>query len=154
MKTTKEYPATHSMSTAWFIADADGNVGAFEFDENGPVPFGVNESSFESLIEIDFVTPDEDGFPTFEMTEEQLSGISERLRPIDANFDFIRSVVKIDVVNETRFRSLVKKEDCVCLSRKLGLYIISYWDDDKYKGKKLRDLVLEHMEFDVWNSNE
>lgn len=26
MKTKKEYPATHSMWTAWFAIDADGNV--------------------------------------------------------------------------------------------------------------------------------
>ena len=25
MKTNKEYPATHSMSMAWFAADEDGN---------------------------------------------------------------------------------------------------------------------------------
>ena len=26
MKIDKEYPATHSMSTAWYVADEDGNV--------------------------------------------------------------------------------------------------------------------------------
>ena len=25
MKTTKEFPATHSMSTEWFVVDEDGN---------------------------------------------------------------------------------------------------------------------------------
>ena len=27
----KEYPATHSMDTAWYIADEDGNVGWTDF---------------------------------------------------------------------------------------------------------------------------
>ena len=26
MKTTKEFPATHSMSTQWFIVDEEGNL--------------------------------------------------------------------------------------------------------------------------------
>lgn len=38
MITDKEYPATHSMSTAWYMVDADGNVGLMEFEDNGPVP--------------------------------------------------------------------------------------------------------------------
>lgn len=38
MITDKEYPATHSMSTAWYMVDADGNVGLMAFDDNGPVP--------------------------------------------------------------------------------------------------------------------
>lgn len=37
----KEYPATHSMSTAWYGIDLEGNVALFEFNENGPVPQGV-----------------------------------------------------------------------------------------------------------------
>lgn len=38
MKTGKEYPATHSMSTSWYAIDADGKVAFLSFDENGPVP--------------------------------------------------------------------------------------------------------------------
>lgn len=43
MKTDKEYPATHSMSTAWYMVDDEGNIGIMEYNENGPVPFGVRE---------------------------------------------------------------------------------------------------------------
>ena len=38
MKTDKEYPATHSMWTAWFAIDIDGNVAIMECDDNGPAP--------------------------------------------------------------------------------------------------------------------
>ena len=42
MKIDKEYPATHSMDTAWYCVDEDGNVGIFQIDENGPVPQGYH----------------------------------------------------------------------------------------------------------------
>ena len=44
MKTTKEYPATHSMSTAWFYADENGEVAIIEFEDNGPVPENVSNT--------------------------------------------------------------------------------------------------------------
>ena len=37
----KEYPATHSMSTAWYMVDDDDNVAIIEYNENGPVPWDV-----------------------------------------------------------------------------------------------------------------
>ena len=49
MKIDKEYPATHSMSTAWYCVDEDGNVGIVDFNENGPVPWGTPEQSIEYL---------------------------------------------------------------------------------------------------------
>ena len=45
----KEYPATHSMSTAWFCADLDGNVAIIDIDDDGPVPVGTggyNEGTY------------------------------------------------------------------------------------------------------------
>lgn len=50
MKTDKEYPATHSMYTAWYVADEDGNVGIMDFNDNGPVPWQTEESCVESLV--------------------------------------------------------------------------------------------------------
>ena len=47
----KEYPATHSMSTAWYVADEDGNVGIMDFNDNGPVPWKTEEeASVEELV--------------------------------------------------------------------------------------------------------
>lgn len=40
MKTDKEYPATHSMSTAWYCADEEGNVAIIDIEDDGPVPVG------------------------------------------------------------------------------------------------------------------
>ena len=38
MKIDKEYPATHSMSTAWYCVDEEGNVGIVDIHDNGPIP--------------------------------------------------------------------------------------------------------------------
>ena len=46
----KEYPATHSMSTSWYIFDEDGNVGIMDFNANGPVPWGTEETVSEDLV--------------------------------------------------------------------------------------------------------
>lgn len=43
MKIDKEYPATHSMSTSWYMVDDEGNVGIMQFDDNGPIPLGVRQ---------------------------------------------------------------------------------------------------------------
>ena len=48
MKQFKEYPATHSMSTAWYCVDEDGNVGIFDIDDNGPVPVGGYEQNCDN----------------------------------------------------------------------------------------------------------
>ena len=55
MITDREYPATHSMSTAWYCVDEDGNVGIFDIDDNGPIPEGGNEqNSVEDVFWEDF----------------------------------------------------------------------------------------------------
>jgi hypothetical protein len=70
MKKDKEYPATHSMSTAWYMADEDGNVGIMDFNENGPIPWGLGEYSLNELV-IGDVEEDELGLK-IELTEDQI----------------------------------------------------------------------------------
>lgn len=41
MKIDREYPATHSMSTAWYIVDDEGNIGIVQYEDNGPVPWCI-----------------------------------------------------------------------------------------------------------------
>ena len=70
MKTTKEFPATHSMDTEQFIADADGNIALFDFDDDGPVLAKIadNDDFLGGLNEIG--VPDKDGINSFELTDE------------------------------------------------------------------------------------
>ena len=50
MKKNKEYPATHSMDTAWFACDLDGNIAIFQFEENGPGPIPFTDLHTDELI--------------------------------------------------------------------------------------------------------
>ena len=50
MKIDKEYPATHSMDTAWFVTDLDGNVAIFQFEEDGPGPIPFTDLHTDELI--------------------------------------------------------------------------------------------------------
>ena len=74
MKTTKEFSATHSMSTDWFVADEDGNIALFSFDENGPVPIDIpgESSSYLMTAEDDFGEKDSDAIEYLELTDEQV----------------------------------------------------------------------------------
>ena len=80
MKTTKEFPATHSMSTQWFVADEEGNIALFDFDENGPVPVNIPSENNSNLMtaEEDLGAKDENSIEYFELTDEQFWGICER----------------------------------------------------------------------------
>ncbi|MBQ0004210.1 MAG: hypothetical protein KBT21_11815, partial [Treponema sp.] len=68
MKTTKDFPATHSMSTEWFVVDEDGNIALFDFDEEGPVPVQIDESDSFSYME-DLCVPDENGINSLELND-------------------------------------------------------------------------------------
>lgn len=50
MKTNTEYPATHSMSTAWYIVADDGNVGILDYNENGPATIAPSNAPFATTI--------------------------------------------------------------------------------------------------------
>ena len=83
MKTKKEFPATHPMSTEWFVADQDGNIALFNFGEDGPIPeqidFGDDCGSLE-----DISAPDEDGINSLELTDEQTADMLKRFKPISS----------------------------------------------------------------------
>ena len=87
MKIDKEYPATHSMSTAWYCVDEDGNVGIFDIDDNGPVPL-VGEQNVEFVDDAIW-----DEFPSepighirhFPLTSEQISSL---LLPVSSDDNY------------------------------------------------------------------
>lgn len=66
----KEYPATHSMWTAWFAIDEDGNVAIMECDDNGPAPVGVlTDETSDSLL-----------YDTLTSKEHRIAYTDEQLR--------------------------------------------------------------------------
>lgn len=81
MKTSKEYPATHSMATAWYCVDEEGNVGVFEIEDNGPKPEGWEEDlDVNDLLWHDFSCDGEDGIKDLCLTPEQIKPL---LKPLN-----------------------------------------------------------------------
>ena len=132
MKTKKEFPATHSMSTEWFVADQDGNIALFNFGEDGPIPeqidFGDDCGSLE-----DISTPDEDGINSLELTDEQTADMLKRFKPIsslskDNEYDCIVQLKDDETVRKS-FIAAFKKDITCCLSRKERIYLLNwFWD--------------------------
>ena len=133
----KEYPATHSMSTSWYIVDEDGNVGIMEFNENGPVPWGTEQITSEDLAWGYYADK-------VNLAEEQIFymlGTPQTFENIDEYSD---CVIQIDNSRRELFESLCKNEGVsfdVCLSESLGLYKVPYliWSDFKTCNSKCVD---------------
>ena len=110
MKTMKEFPATHSMSTEWFVVDEEGNIALFDFDENGPVPVDIPVESSSCLMtsEEDFGEKDSDEIEYLELTDEQVEEPAELavchhlqpLRPVVRRRQRQGSVAVFDHVSE------------------------------------------------------
>lgn len=128
MKTDKEYPATHSMSTAWYMVDDEGNVGIMEYNENGPIPFGVGEYCVNSLVFGDELKNNNN--VQIDLTDDQIYALlKEPLSPLEAK-EWFHPVIRIDLSKKDRFFELVKKYSkqisiSLYVSEKLGLYYIS-----------------------------
>lgn len=123
----KEYPATHSMSTAWYCVDDDGNVAIVDFNENGPVPWGTPEQSIDSLSYGYCEDEDSDEYIPFSLNEEQIFDLLGESHAPTYEDDAYECIVEIDKKKEDRFFELTRNPDChieLCLSKPLGLYQI------------------------------
>lgn len=121
MKLNKEYPATHSMSTAWYIADEEGNVGIMDFDENGPVPWQTEETSVDELVFIHDENIQNNEYLTIALTEEQIDELLGEPHPIEEEKFWGDSIVQIHLGKEQQFLELAKNPDFnieFCISKK------------------------------------
>lgn len=140
MKTDKEYPATHSMSTAWYCVDEDGNVGIFDIDDNGPVPTeGCHEEwNVDDVFWDLFSQKGEDAFKDLRLDLEQINSLLGPIKDPDKwkewehgdwyNRHWYNVVVRIDMSKLDIFKkacALDNLYDPVCLSRKDGLFYIN-----------------------------
>ncbi len=127
MKFDKEYPATHSMDTAWYLADADGNVAIIDYNDNGPVPWGTEENCIENLV---FGRTDElinEEQIQINLTDDQLDLLLQDPHTPKEE-EYWTCIVQIDPSREDEYLMLAKKEgflENICLSKKRGLYYIS-----------------------------
>lgn len=127
MKTDKEYPATHSMSTAWYIVDDEGNVGILDYNENGPVPWGVEETCGDDLKYGHWEDWRNNKMLRFNLRNEQiLDMLQDPVNPSEQTL-WYDCVVRIDKEKTSRFLELCKNKDIssennFCISEDLGLY--------------------------------
>ena len=144
MKADKEYPATHSMSTAWYVADIDGNVAIIDYDDNGPVPWGTEDTCIENLI---FGDDDNSTELQIALTDEQIDELMEKPhRPEDEDMWYYGCIIQIDRNQERVFLELAKRKDFeieYCLSKERGLYQIDAFEClDEKTYKVLKDSTL------------
>lgn len=109
MKGQKEYPATHSLSTAWYAADEEGNVAIIDYNDNGPVPWETEQTSIEDLV-----LGHEEEFGKFiriNLTKEQIFELLE-----DSHRSYVYySVIQIDSAQQQSFMKKMKDAQIFCV---------------------------------------
>ena len=121
MKTDKEYPATHSMSTAWYVADEDGNVAIMNYNDNGPVPWETEETSIEELVYGHFEDYDTKDHITVDLTDDQIDDLMENPHQPEDEDSWLECIFQIDLDQEADFLNLAKNPDFeieLCISKK------------------------------------
>ena len=151
MKKDKEYPATHSMETAWYCVDEDGNVGVFQIEDNGPVPEGYEYGGDpDSLFWYGFSSSDEGMIRHLPLTPEQIEPLLIPKKEPKGNWDksygresnnwWNNVIIKIDMANlpllEKALALNPDKEDyagkkAVCISETEGLFLVNMYNNKK-----------------------
>lgn len=109
MKIDKEYPATHSMETSWYIVDEEGNVGILDYNSNGPVPWTLTA---DACIEDILFGAIEERQIAFELTESQIMGMVSKVEISCINdLWFFQTVVQIDPTQEKAFIDICNHDD-------------------------------------------
>ena len=169
MKTDKEYPATHSMSTAWFAVDAEGNVAILDYDDNGPVPVFVPESSEEEIICEYFATqiPGEP-FLRWNFSEEEFERILASQSACEFELeeeqdDIFNAVVKVDISRFDKFLEaarLFEEYNTICINLEKGLFFVNWWGYEKNQSQAVKDALssglvtpIKHLTFDNWEAD-
>lgn len=133
MKIDKEYPATHSMSTAWYVVDEEGNVGIMSYNENGPVPWGVEHTCEDNLKYGHNEDNEAENLLRFDLTHEQLLDLLQTPHSPSEETMWFDCVVKIDKDKKDRFLELsrrkgINKYHSLCISEDYGLYEFDAYD--------------------------
>ena len=127
MKLEKEYPATHSMDTAWYVADEDGNVGIMDFNDNGPVPWQTEQTCIEDLILGHWEDYQNEQKIPIELTDNQIDDLMSTPYSPEKEETWWDCVIQIDTTKVDEFLELANNSDFrleCCLSETRGLYSI------------------------------
>lgn len=153
MQNGKEYPATHSMSTAWYMVDEDGNVGIMEFNENGPVPWLANQQFGADELVFRYHNYENDTCLNIKLNDDQIDDLIEEPHSPEEEEYWCDCVVQIDLKQEKEFLKLAKRKDFVielCVSQNRGLYLIEadasicFDNGDNPKKRSALDLMIEN----------
>lgn len=170
MKIDKEYPATHSMSTAWYCVDEEGNVGIFDIDDNGPVPVGgYTQNDVNEVFWEDFSINNEGGIKDLHLNPDQ---ILQMLEPSDdkgtweksnygdgwTNIKWSEVIIKIDT---SKLDVLMKAYSLdkspfhhpICLSKSQGLYYVDFFSNkDAVDMLEENNVILEKYKAPYYNT--
>ena len=134
----KEYPATHSMSTAWYVADEEGNVAIMDYNDNGPVPWETEQTCIEELVYGHYEDYSTKDHIAVDLTDDQIDDLMENPhQPEDEKF-WIECIFQIDLEQEADFLNLAKNPDFeieLCISKKRGLYSVNCFECTEDRGK-------------------
>lgn len=168
----KEYPATHSMETAWYCVDEEGNVGIFQIEDNGPVPEDYEYGGDpDSLFWYGFSSSDEGMIRHLPLTAEQIEpllvpktepkGDWDNSYGRESNIWWNNVIIKIDMNNLPLLeKALTLNPDereydgkkAVCISESEGLFLVQM--DNNKKGVSLleeNDVIIAVYETpDYW----
>ena len=143
MKIDKEYPATHSMSTAWYCVDEDGNVGIFDIEDNGPVPEdGYEENCVEEVFWEDF-SHKKGKYRRLNLKSEQIPQMLESLESEDdwkkdeeewSDVSWMNVIIQIDLSKyDLLLQAYAMEVDpyypLVCLSEEQGLFYVDFFNN-------------------------
>lgn len=135
----KEYPATHSMSTAWYLVDEDDNVGMMDFDDNGPIPFGTpSEEYIEQLASGYALKAEETHHCPIHYTKEQLKELLGKENTPTEQAYWGQVVVRIDPAKKEQFLALLSEAGVKhywCMSEEEQLYFTYSLEQEKLKDK-------------------
>lgn len=129
MKIEKEYPATHSMDTAWFACDLDGNVAVFQFEEDGPGPIPFTDVHTNELIPM--LGEEKKGIAMMPFTKDQVEELKRGLKPVHKKEE-IRYKCNI-LINPNVIDDFIKAGAVfdLCYSVEEGFYHLEYWHLDE-----------------------
>lgn len=139
MKIDKEYPATHSMSTAWYVADEEGNVAIMDYNSNGPVPWETEQTCIESLIYGHCENDDTNDYFLINLADDQIDDLMENPHQPEEEDLWFDCIFEIDLEQEQEFLELAKNPDIqieLCISKKRGLYSVDCYDCTEEHDKK------------------
>ena len=143
MKINKEYPATHSMSTAWYCADEEGNVAIIDIEDDGPVPVGGYEQNcVEEVFWDNFTVDNGDIIKDYMLKPEQVSSLL--IKPTDnygtwekseygwSNPEWMYAIIKIDMSKLDILKQALSKDSSyfqrpICLSKEQGLFYVDFF---------------------------